>query len=128
MTGRYPFRCGLNGNPAPDGGPQADAIALPTTEGTLAQVLKEAAYATGMLGKWHLGHKKPESLPTRRGFDEYFGIPYSNDMRPVHLLEGEQVAEYPVVQATLTRRYTERALRFIDKNKEKPFFLYLAHA
>jgi uncharacterized sulfatase len=128
MTGRYPFRCGLNTNPAPDGSPGADALALPPTEITLAQVFKGAGYSTGMVGKWHLGHKKPEFLPTRRGFDEYFGIPYSNDMRPVQLLEGEKVAEYPVVQATLTRRYTERAVQFIEWNKERPFFLYLAHA
>jgi arylsulfatase A-like enzyme len=128
MTGRFPFRCGLSTNPAPDGGPQADALALPATEVTLPQLLKAAGYATGMVGKWHLGHKKPEYLPTHRGFDEYLGIPYSNDMRPVHLLDGEKVVEYPVVQATLTRRYTERALRFIEKNKDRPFFLYLAHA
>jgi uncharacterized sulfatase len=81
-----------------------------------------------MVGKWHLGHKGPEYLPTRRGFDEYLGIPYSNDMRPVRLLDGEQEVEYPIVQATLTRRYTERALRFIERNQNRPFFLYLAHA
>src|SRR5262249_25901365 len=115
LTGRYPFRCGLTTNPAPDGGPTADSAALPLAEVTLAQVLRGAGYATGMVGKWHLGHKRPESLPTRRGFDEYLGIPYSNDMGPV-------------VQATLTRRYTERALRFLERNKDRPFFLYLAHA
>ena len=82
---------------------------------TLAQVFRQAGYATGMVGKWHLGHKRPEYLPTHRGFDEYLGILYSNDMRPVQLLDGEQVVEYPVVQATLTRRYTERALRFIEQ-------------
>ncbi len=92
------------------------------------QLLHAAGYATGMVGKWHLGHKKPEYLPTRRGFDEYLGIPYSNDMRPVRLLDGETEVEYPVVQATLTRRYTERALRFIDRNRDRPFFLYFAHA
>jgi arylsulfatase A-like enzyme len=114
-------------NPAPDGGPAADALALPASEVTLAQVLKSAGYATGMLGKWHLGHK-PGTLPTDRGFDEYFGIPYSNDMRPVQVLEGRDVAEYPVVQATLTRRYTDRAVDFIERNKQRPFFLYFAHA
>ena len=62
------------------------------------------------------------------GFDEYFGIPYSNDMRPVQVLEGRDVAEYPVVQATLTRRYTDRAVDFIERNKQRPFFLYFAHA
>ncbi len=127
MTGRYPFRCGMVANPAPDGGPAADALVLPASEVTLAQVLHTAGYRTGMIGKWHLGHK-PGSLPTDRGFEEYYGIPYSNDMRPVQVLEGTQVAEYPVVQATLTKRYTERAVRFIQDNKTRPFFLYLAQA
>jgi uncharacterized sulfatase len=127
MTGRYPFRCGMTQNPAPDGGPAADALALPTSEVTLAQVLKSAGYATGMVGKWHLGHK-PASLPTARGFDEYYGIPYSNDMRPVQVVEGTQVAEYPVVQATLTKRYTDRAADFIRRSAQKPFFLYFAQA
>lgn len=127
MTGRYPFRCGMTQNPAPDGGPAADALHLPEKEITLAQVLKKAGYATGMVGKWHLGHK-PGFLPTDRGFDEYYGIPYSNDMRPVQVLENTQVIEYPVVQATLTRRYTERSLGFIERNKDQPFFLYLAEA
>lgn len=127
MTGRYPFRCGMTQNPAPDGGPAADAIALPESEVTLAQVLKKVGYATGMVGKWHLGHK-PGSLPTDRGFDEYYGIPYSNDMRPVQVLEGTEVTEYPVVQATLTTRYARRATDFIQRNKDKPFFLYFAEA
>lgn len=127
MTGRYPFRSGMTQNPAPDGGPKADAVALAVSEITLAQLLKQAGYATTLVGKWHLGHK-PESLPTKRGFDEYFGIPYSNDMRPVQLLDGEKVAEYPLVQATLTKRYTERALQFIERNRSQPFFLYFAHA
>jgi uncharacterized sulfatase len=127
MTGRYPFRCGMTQNPAPDGGPPADALALPKSEVTLAQVLRAAGYATGMVGKWHLGHKAG-ALPTERGFDEYYGIPYSNDMRPVHVLEGTQVVEYPVVQATLTQRYTERAVRFIGRNRARPFFLYFAQA
>ena len=127
MTGREPFRCGMTQNPAPDGGPAADALALPKSEVTLAQIMKSAGYATGMVGKWHLGHKAG-FLPTERGFDEYYGIPYSNDMRPVQVLENTQVIEYPVVQATLTRRYTERALGFIESHKQKPFFLYFAEA
>ncbi len=127
MTGRYPFRCGMTQNPAPDGGPTADALRMPASEVTLAQVLKSAGYATGMIGKWHLGHK-PGALPTDRGFDEYYGIPYSNDMRPVQVLEGTTVVEYPVVQATLTKRYAKRATDFIQRNKAKPFFLYFAEA
>jgi len=127
MTGRYPFRCGMTQNPAPDGGAEADALSLPKSEITLAQVLKSAGYATGMVGKWHLGHK-PGALPTERGFDEYYGIPYSNDMRPVQVLEGTEVTEYPVVQATLTTRYAQRATDFIQRNKDKPFFLYFAEA
>jgi arylsulfatase A-like enzyme len=128
LTGRYPFRCGLTVNPAPDDSPAADARHLPLAEQTLAQLLHEAGYSTSMVGKWHLGHRSPEYLPTRRGFDEYFGIPYSNDMRPVRLLDGEKEIEYPIVQATLTRRYTERALRFIDHNRDRRFFLYFAQA
>jgi len=128
MTGRYPLRCGMPANPAPDGGQQANGLHLPETEITLAQLFKAADYATGMVGKWHLGHAKPEWLPTHRGFDEYFGIPYSNDMRPVQLVEADQRLEYPVVQANLTDRYTQRALAFVEKNRDRPFFLYLAHA
>lgn len=128
LTGRYPWRCGMNGNPAPDGGPNADQIELPVGEVTLAELLKRAGYATGMVGKWHLGHRRLETYPTRRGFDDYLGILYSNDMRPVQLVEGEKPVEYPLVQATLTRRYTERALSFIERHQSEPFFLYLAHA
>jgi len=123
LTGRYPFRCGMNGNPAPDGGPVADAMALPANEVLLPQLFKQAGYATGMVGKWHLGHKLPEQMPTGRGFDEYLGILYSNDMRPVELIEGTKAIEYPVPQATLTRRYTARALDFIERNQKNPFFL-----
>lgn len=126
LTGRYPNR-GMPGNPAPDGGPQADALGIRDDEVTLGNLFQSAGYQTICIGKWHLGHK-PQFLPTRHGFHDYFGIPYSNDMRPVQLLEGEKVAEYPVVQATLTQRYTERALKFIDDNRDRPFFLYLPQA
>lgn len=128
LTGRYPLRCGMPHNPAPDGGAAADGLHLPESEITLAQLFRQAGYATGMVGKWHLGHAKPEWLPTRRGFDEYFGILYSNDMRPARLLEAEKPVEDPVVQATLTRRYTDRALDFIGRHRDRPFLLYLAHA
>jgi len=128
LTGRYPWRCGMNGNPAPDGGANADQISLPIAEVLLPQLLKGAGYATGMVGKWHLGHKRLETYPTRRGFDDYLGILYSNDMRPVQLIDGEKAIEYPLVQAKLTERYTERALFFIEQHKSRPFFLYFAHA
>jgi len=125
LTGRYPFRNAVTGNPCPDAG--VNDLGIADSEVTLAEVLKAAGYATCCIGKWHLGHK-PEFYPRRHGFGEYYGILYSNDMRPVQLMDGEAVAEYPVVQCTLTRRYTERALKFIDRNKGRPFFLYLPHA
>ena len=128
MTGRYPFRCGLMANPAPDFGGQYSELGLPESEITLAELFRQAGYSTGMVGKWHLGHAKKAFYPVHRGFDEYLGILYSNDMRPVQLIDGEDVVEYPVVQATLTKRYTDRALNFIERNTDKPFFLYFAHA
>jgi uncharacterized sulfatase len=130
LTGRYPPRCGLTRNPVPAEDAEvrtADDLGLPLTETTLAQVFRAAGYRTCAIGKWHLGHQ-PRFRPTRRGFDEYYGILYSNDMRPVQLIDGEKVVEYPVVQATLTRRYTERALAFLEKSRDRPFFLYLPHA
>lgn len=128
LTGRYPLRTGMTNNPAPDGGPKADKVALAQREILLAQLFRRAGYATGMVGKWHLGHFDPSLYPTRRGFDEYLGILYSNDMRPVRLIQGEKVVEYPLVQATLTDRYTEWALAFLERNRSRPFFLYFAHA
>lgn len=127
LTGRYPFRNGVVHNPTPDAG--INKIGLPSSEITIAEVLKQSGYATGCIGKWHLGHV-PGFLPREQGFDEYFGILYSNDMRPVQLIENEEVVEYPVVQATLTKRYTQRALDFIERSHHKgtPFFLYLPHA
>jgi len=99
---------------------------LPRSEITLAEALKQKNYATACIGKWHLGHL-PQHLPMRHGFDSYFGIPYSNDMKPTCLMEGEAVLENPAVQATLTRRYTERALAFMEGNRHRPFFLYFPH-
>lgn len=125
LTGRYPMRCGMASDrrrvlfPNSGGG-------LPTDEITLADRLKQAGYATACIGKWHLGHL-PQYLPTRRGFDQYYGIPYSNDMRPCPLMEDERVIEEPVDQTTLTRRYTERAIRFIEANQARPFFIYFPH-
>ena len=128
MTGRYPFRNGMVTNPTPDGPPGLNELHLAASEITLAQLFQQAGYATGMVGKWHLGHVEPRWLPKQRGFAEYLGIPYSNDMRPVQLVAGDERLEYPLVQATLTERYTERALAFLEKNRSRPFFLYLAHA
>lgn len=133
LTGRYPFRTGLVQNPVPAGDPlvkdtdRFDRLGLPTSELTLARLLHDAGYVTCAIGKWHLGHR-PEFWPTRHGFQRYFGIPYSNDMKPVRLYRDAEMIEYPVVQATLTQRYTMLARQFIRDNKDRPFFLYLAHA
>ncbi|MCA9056358.1 MAG: sulfatase-like hydrolase/transferase, partial [Planctomycetaceae bacterium] len=114
LTGRYPWRHGVWQNPTPDAG--INDVGLPAEEVTIAEVLRAAGYATSCIGKWHLGHQ-PRFYPQTQGFDEYFGILYSNDMRPVQLMENEAVAEYPVVQATLTQRYTERAVEFIRRHR-----------
>lgn len=124
LTGRYPFRTGVPSNPAPDAG-RDHGIAQ--SETTLAELLKAEGYATKAVGKWHLGHL-PQYYPTRHGFDSYFGILYSNDMRPVMLCRDEMAVEYPVTQNYLTQRYTDEALRFIEENQDDPFFLYLPHA
>lgn len=106
---------------------------LAPEELTVAEALKTKGYATACIGKWHLGDQ-PEHLPTRHGFDHYYGIPYSNDMQakgrgdpPLPLVADEKVIEAPVDQSTLTKRYTAEAVRFIENNKAKPFFLYLPH-
>ncbi|MCP4889042.1 MAG: sulfatase [Planctomycetaceae bacterium] len=108
---------------------------LSLDEVTVAEVLKTAGYQTMCIGKWHLGDH-PTFLPTRHGFDQYFGIPYSNDMGsrqnkrgnpPLPLLRNETVIEAPVQQATITARYTDEAIQFIRQNQQRPFFLYLPH-
>lgn len=151
MTGRYPIRNGMTSAKRvvlfPD-----SAGGLPPQEITIAELLKQKDYATGCFGKWHLGHLPPY-LPTEQGFDTYYGIPYSNDMDrvqgspnynaeaakdpnyfPSHksynvplLLDTEEV-ERPADQRTITRRYTQKAIRFIETNKDKPFFIYLPHS
>lgn len=125
LTGRYPFRNTMVFNPAPDSG--INSIGLPAAEVTIAEALKPKGYASACIGKWHLGHT-PQFLPTTQGFDEYYGILYSNDMRPVQLVENGTVAKYPVVQSQLTREYTDRAISFIERHRSRPFFLYLPHA
>lgn len=125
LTGRYPFRHGVTNNPAPDSG--INDVGLPANEVTIAEALKPRGYTSICIGKWHLGHT-PQFLPRTQGFDEYYGILYSNDMRPVQIVHDERVAQYPVVQGNLTRDYTEKATAFMQTNRNKPFFLYLPHA
>lgn len=137
MTGCYPNRIGINGALNP-----MAKVGIADGEVTIAEVCKSKGYATAAVGKWHLGHH-PQFLPTKHGFDSYLGLPYSNDMWPhregikpgsypnLPLIDGDKVAVDDVtaeVQSTLTRRYTERATEFIEKNATKPFFLYVAYA
>lgn len=125
LTGRYPFRNGMMLNPAPDAG--INDVGLAAGEITLAEALKPAGYTSICIGKWHLGHTE-KFLPRAQGFDEYYGILYSNDMRPVQIVHNEKVTQYPVVQANLTKEYTDRAIQFLKQNRHRPFFLYLPHA
>ncbi|MDZ7639918.1 MAG: sulfatase [Bryobacterales bacterium] len=125
LTGRYPFRSGMVFNPAPDAG--INDVGLAAEEVTIAEALKPKGYASCCIGKWHLGHTE-KFLPRTQGFDEYYGILYSNDMRPVQIVENEGVAVYPVNQTTITRDYTNRAIDFVERHRDKPFFLYLPHA
>jgi len=121
LTGCYPMRVSIPRVLFP-----RDNIGLNPDEITIADILKTRGYATCCIGKWHLGHL-PAFLPMRQGFDYYFGIPYSNDMDPVVLVEDEETIERKPDQSQLTRRYTEKAVEFIKKNKDRPFFLYLPH-
>lgn len=134
LTGRLPIRSGVTDVFFPDA-----EDGLPENEFTLAEVLKTKDYATAAIGKWHLGHRT-NYLPTNQGFDYYYGIPYSNDMSPLQtdweglkdappipLMQNEKIIEQPAVQSTLTKRYTDESIRFIEDHKSEPFFLYLAH-
>ena len=125
LTGRFPLRHGLVENPAPDAG--INNVGLNAREITMGELFQRAGYHTKCIGKWHLGHK-PEYFPVKHGFDEYFGILYSNDMRPVQLIENMDTVKYPVDQRLLTKTYTAKTLDFIERNQHSPFFLYLAHA
>jgi arylsulfatase A-like enzyme len=131
LTGCYPNRVGILGALGP-----SSRIGLHPDELTLAEALKTRGYATAAYGKWHLGHRPPH-LPARHGFDEWFGLPYSNDMWPRHpenpkafpdlpLMEGEKVLELNPDQARLSDAYARRAEAFIEANQERPFFVYLA--
>jgi len=121
LTGRYPTRVGVPKVLFPK-----DTTGLPDSETTIAQMLKSKGYKTMCIGKWHLGHL-PQFLPTNRGFDEYFGIPYSNDMSPRPLMHNLETLEEPAKLERLTPRYTEQALKFIEHAKDGPFFLYMPH-
>ena len=121
LTGRYPTRVGVPRVLFPQ-----DAGGLNLDETTLAQALKTRAYRTMCIGKWHLG-RPAAYLPTSRGFDAYFGIPYSNDMSPRVLMRDAAVVEPQADLATLTGRYTEEARRFIAGAKNESFFLYFPH-
>jgi arylsulfatase A-like enzyme len=148
LTGRYPVRSGM----AHDRYRvlrSGSTGHLPADERTLAEELRKSGYATGMIGKWHLGvwSIDAEGHPRRHGFDSFFGLPHSNDMDPLPgipprantlaaqeagwwnspLYRNEELVERPADQSTLTRRYTEEAQRFIRENRRGPFFLYLAH-
>jgi arylsulfatase A-like enzyme len=133
MTGCYPNRVGIFGAL----GPRVQ-LGLRTNEITIAEVLKSRGFATAIYGKWHLG-RPVEFLPKRQGFDDYFGLPYSNDMWPHHptggtnypplpLIAGDEVAQLMPDQTQLTTWYTERAVNFIEQHKAQPFFLYVAHS
>lgn len=135
MTGCYPNRIGFSGAP----GPNSD-YGIHQDEMTMGELLKQKGYATAIFGKWHLGDAH-EFLPLQNGFDEYYGLPYSNDMWPYHpqqgevfnfpdlpTIDGNKVVGYNTDQTKFTSDYTDRAVNFIKKNRKKPFFLYLAHS
>jgi uncharacterized sulfatase len=152
LTGRLPVRNGMFGTPGPTA-PKVlrdnAAQGLSPDELTIAELLKTRGYATGIIGKWHLG-QLPQFLPMRQGFDSWFGLPYSHDMRmtvprdkgyqtaayyeprpeywDVPLMRNDESIERPADHRTLTKRYTEEAVRFIAANRERPFLLYLAHS
>ncbi len=149
MTGCYSQRVGMHHNPR-DGHVlrPVSTHGLHPDELTVAEVLKQQGYATACVGKWHLGDQF-EFLPTRQGFDEYYGVPYSDDMTeavgkrlaqrpgnplngklwpPLPLMDGEEVVEAPTDRDLLTKKLNDRSLKFIEKNKDKPFFLYIPEA
>jgi arylsulfatase A-like enzyme len=132
MTGCYPNRVGFHEQPVLFPGAQRG---LDPDEKTIARYLKDAGYATKMVGKWHCGDQ-PEFLPTAHGFDEYFGLPFSNDMGrqvnhpdgfPLPLLRNDEVVQQQPDQRGLTESYTRECVDFIDQHRDEPFFLYLAH-
>ena len=134
LTGCYPNRLGIHGAFMPN-----SKKGLDPSETTIAEMLKENGYKTAIFGKWHLGDA-PKFMPNNQGFDEYFGIPYSNDMWPLHpqqgsvfnfdplpLYENKTIIDTLTDQSSLTTQITKRSVDFITKNKDNPFFLYVAH-
>ncbi len=125
LTGRYPVRTGLGYEVIM----QQDDRGLPLSEVTIGKALKPD-YATALIGKWHLGHQGAAWPPTKHGFDRFFGIPYSHDMLPLSLFEStagsDEIKQSPVDFPQLQQRFYEQAARFIDDNKDRPFFLELA--
>lgn len=126
LTGRYPVRTGLGYEVIM----QQDDRGLPLSEVTIAHALKPAGYATGLFGKWHLGHIGPAWPPTKHGFDRFFGIPYSHDMKPLSLFESragsDEVKASPVDYHRLQENFYAHAERFIEENAARPFFVELA--
>jgi arylsulfatase A-like enzyme len=121
LSGRYPARTGVVNVLMPNA-----STGLNGTEFTIPKLLKSEGYRTACIGKWHLG-TKPDCMPDRHGFDEFFGVPYSNDMFPLPMLKGSQVVDGSPAQTLLTARFTEQAVDFIGRHRDSPFFLYLAH-
>ena len=132
ITGCYPNRVGISEALMPQG-----RIGVAPNEETLPEILKTRGYSCGMVGKWHLGHLYP-FLPLQQGFDEYLGLPYSNDMWPFHpqpghpyralpLYDNERVVEYNPTVNQMTTRITKRATEFINKHKDEPFLLYVPY-
>ncbi|PLW67248.1 N-acetylgalactosamine-6-sulfatase [Pseudohalioglobus lutimaris] len=122
LTGRYPVRMGIHHvfyATSVDG--------MPESELTIAEALRDSGYQTGMVGKWHLGHRD-RFMPLNQGFDEFAGMPYSNDMVPYPFIKGTEIVDRNIDQTQLTRRLTEEATSFINANRDNPFFLYVAHA
>jgi arylsulfatase A len=122
LMGQYPIRSQLTKDVARP----SNKIAIPDNAITIADTLKQQNYATACIGKWHLGHR-PNNWPTAHGFDYFYGVPWSNDMSPFNLYRQSDIIEEKVDQSTLTERYTHEAIKFIGKNKDKPFFVYLPH-
>jgi len=121
LTGRYPTRVGV-----PDVLQPTDTGGLSLSETTMADMLKAAGYATMCIGKWHLGAPN-QYMPTNRGFQGFYGLPYSNDMAPLPLIQNTTVIEQPANLSTLTQRYTQQAVSFINSAKSSPFFLFMPH-